>query len=148
MSRLRCSGFVGPDSLAWSFLHGHIDMSGEIGCLGNIVIAVSKTLKIHSGADQSDWVVETIRYAYNASVRNHGSIMRYDNAHAHSGHPDAHHRHRFDWRTGTTIGGPEWVGSAKWPTLAEFILEVEEWYYANQSALPIPDVYPGLCVNR
>lgn len=148
MSKLRRSGFVGPDSLTWTFLSGHIELSGEIGCLGNIVIAVSKTLKIHSGDDRSDWVVETIRYAYNASVRNHGNIMRYDNAHVHTGHLDAHHRHQFNWRTDTAVGVPEWIGSAKWPTLAQFILEVEDWYYENQSALPIADVYPGLLGNR
>lgn len=148
MSSLRCSGFVGPDTLVWTFLPGHVELSGEIGCLGNIVISVSNTLQIHSGVDRSDWGVETIRYAYNASVRNHDNIIGYDNVHVHSGHLDAHHRHRFDWRTDTAIGGPEWIGIENWPTLAEFISEVEGCYYENQGTLPIPDVYPGLRLNR
>jgi len=70
--------------------------------------------------------------------------MRYDNWHPHGGHPDEHHKHDFDWRTGQEPYSPRWIGVAGWPTLSEFIEEVMGWYYRNITGLPHPDAYGEL----
>jgi hypothetical protein len=121
--------FAGVDGLEWESLPAHvggsslITLKGLIGCLGGIVIAVDKTLIILDASDNPH--VQTIDYAYNAWVRGHFNFLRYDNAHVHPGHPDPHHRHKYDWRTGR--GVVEHVGEGAWPTLGDFIREVEAW---------------------
>src|SRR6266480_447125 len=112
----------------WSVLErgaGIFTLTGEISCKGNIAIWVSKALHVVA-ARRTDVVVQTTRYAYNASVRGHGNVLRHDNIHPHPGHSDHHHRHEFDWRTGKQ-SALMWWGEHRWPTLGEFIEEAEQW---------------------
>jgi hypothetical protein len=52
-----------------------------------------------------------VDYAYTASVSGYGNIFRYDANHGREGHPDNHHRHDFDWRTGDEVAdSPQWKG--------------------------------------
>ena len=145
MERFRSapSGFVREDSLQKSFDQGIVGLSGEIACLGRIVITVDKTLRILDDSD--DPQVQTISYTYNARVQGVGTIMRHDNIHAHSGHPDAHHSHVYDWPNDREVeGSPRHCGEAGWPTLSEFIEKVERWYWTNRERLADPDGHPEL----
>ena len=115
-------------------------MRGEISCLGGIVISVRKRLEIRDD-DPINPVVVTATYAYNARVGRYGDIVRDDNA-DHHGHPDPHHRHFFDWRTGNERDdSPHWVGVDGWRTLGQFIDEIEDWYWDHRGELPAPDAY-------
>ncbi len=144
MGQWVAKGFVASDTLVWTTYAGAITLKGELGCRGNIVIRVSKTLEVLDGEGQ-DALVQTVEYSYNASVRGHGTFLRVDNAHVHPGHRDAHHLHREDWRTKAELpGSPEWIGVDGWPTLGGFIQMVDDWYWSNRSQLPEPDGEPTL----
>jgi len=142
MGQFRAEGFVEQDNLEFEPLSGTIRCKGEISCLGDIVIAVDKLLEVLDGDRDPD--VQTFLYAYNASVRGAGSFLRHDNAHAHPGHEDAHHRHVFDWQTGEEMRPPEWCGEEKWPTLGEFIGKVRDWYYSHSQELPNPNTFAAI----
>lgn len=131
--------------MEFTFLEaGLLTIQGEISCLGNIVIKVDKTLAILDDGTP-DPPVQTILYAYNASVRGRDSFLRHDNAHTYPGHSDEHHRHDFDWKTGENLpGSPLWVGPGGWPTLSEFIEEVRDWFWKHRDELPGPDAYVEL----
>lgn len=148
MEQFYSSGFVCSDTLVWAAIPGALTLVGEIGCKGNIVIAVEKLIALvdrHGDPDDLDVEVQTVRYAYNASVRGHGNILRHDNIHAHPGHPDSHHRHEFDWSTGEELEGfPRWCGADGWPTLGDFIQEVSDWYWKHRDDLPEPEGVPAL----
>ncbi|MHC5824826.1 MAG: hypothetical protein ACYT04_55535, partial [Nostoc sp.] len=55
-----------------------IRLKGEIGCRGKILITVDKFLDILGHSDNNP-VIQTVSYAYNASVQGLGNIFRYDN---------------------------------------------------------------------
>lgn len=146
MDGFATSGFVGEHNLGFEFEgSGVLVIEGEISCLGDIVIRVEKYLDVLE-EDTPDPLVRTYSYSYNASVRGHGNVVRYDNLHPHEGHPDEHHKHDFDWRTGDELApvSPRWVGVAGWPTLSEFIEEVMGWYYRHLDELPNPNAYGSL----
>ena len=135
MEALKSEGFVLDDNLRLKPFAGFFRLYGEISCQGGIVIRVQKTFD----AVQTDPVlmIQTIQYSYTARVPEHGRIYQSDNAHAHHGHADPHHRHNVDWRNDAELAGsPEWVGRDRWPTLSEFIRFTEDWYRANDKALP------------
>lgn len=142
MGQLYREEFVQGDTLMWSPVYQGFQLTGEIACRGNIVIRVDKTLAILDPGE-SNPRVQTEYYAYNASVKGHGTIRRYDNEHAHPGHPDAHHRHDGDWRTGQEAT-PVHVGEQGWPTLSEFIREIAQWYDEHRDELPDPDGVPEI----
>lgn len=141
------SGFVGFETLEFNPIPKGFLLEGEIACQGEIIITVEKFLEILSG-EKDNATVQTVWYAYNASVRNRGTIFRYDNQdddYLRPGHLDEHHKHLFDWSTGQELAGsPSWVGSNNWPTLGDVIQELEEWYWEHHSELPNPDNYPEL----
>lgn len=145
MDQMRSRGFVGADNLELKSLPADIlTIVGEIACLGQIVVKVEKYLHILEGYGEGA-LVRTFEYKYNAFVRSRNNILRYDNAHRHPGHGDAHHKHLFNWRTGRELPGfPQWVGESGWPTLGEVLSEVEQWYYTHREELPNPDAYPEL----
>jgi hypothetical protein len=149
IGQLRATSFVGADTLELIAWPRQLVMVGDIGCLGEITLTVEKYLRVliaHAspsdvlGGDH-DIVVQTYVYSYHASVRGHGAILRYDNNHGRSGHPDWHHVHRCDWRSDDDVGRVEWIGEDKWPTLGDVIQELMDWYYANRDDLPRPDEY-------
>ena len=148
MDGFRSRDFVGEDSLEFTFLEaGILKIEGEISCLGNIVIRVERTLVVLEDGT-TDPPVQTIFYAYNASVRGRNSFLRYNNLHRLPGHRDEHHKNSFDWRTGAHLPhSPEWVGVEGWPTLSQFINEVEEWYWQHREELPHPESYGALDVR-
>ena len=135
MQMVRGGGVIHHDTLKFKALPSTITLTGEIACLGNIIVQVNKMLVIVEPAEDPE--VQTITYAYNAWVRNHKTFLRYDNSHPHKGHADRHHKHILDWRTGR--GRVEWVGVAAWPTLTDVLHEVESWYWANREDLPDRD---------
>lgn len=144
MDQFRSGGFVGNDTLAFDFgSSGTLSMKGEIACLGRIVIRVEKNLVLEG--EGSDPLVRTVDYAYNAWIRGRHNILRYDNLHRYEGHGDEHHKHEYDWTTGEQlVGSPSWVGVDNWPTLGQFIEEVQEWYWVHRNQLEGADEYPEL----
>lgn len=149
MEQARSTGFVRNDTLTVQpFAPGFFRIEGEIACRGDIVIAVTKTLKVVRNHG-NEALVQTNYYAYNAHVRGFKTFLRNDNAHAHPGHPDEHHCHEEDWQTGAALAGsPRWVGEAGWPTLGAFIERVASWYWEHQAVLPAPDSYPELDLRK
>lgn len=150
MAKLRSTHFVGADTLALDAWPRRLIMIGDIGCLGNIRISVEKYLEVITPGGTPDDVldgdhdleVQTKIYSYHASVVGHGMILRYDNNHGRSGHPDWHHVHRGDWRDADDdVGQVEWIGEDRWPTLGEVIAEVMDWYWRHRDELPNPDDY-------
>ena len=148
MEHFYSSGFVCSDTLTWEAVPGALRLFGEIGCKGNIVISVEKLIAlVDPDGDPEDLNVgvQTVRYAYNALIRSHENLLRHDNAHPHPGHPDNHHWHEFDWKTGEELAGfPKWCGVDGWPTLGDFIQQVEAWYWQHRDELPEPDGEPKL----
>lgn len=145
MDQMRADGFIGEDTLALEPIGADIlTMFGEIACLGGIVVRVEKYLEILEG-EALDAYVRTFEYKYNAFIRGHNNVLRYDNTHTYNGHGDPHHKHMFDWKTGEHLPGyPSWVGEEDWPTLGEVMEELRGWYWANREDLPKPDGYPEL----
>lgn len=142
MEAFRKRGFVSQDSLVTEWLSGYMRMRGEIACLGEIVISVEKLMQVMQGtAGSPDATIQTVYYAYNASVRGGRNIARVDNADHHN-HPDRHHRHDFDPQTGAEK--LSWIGEDAWPTLGEFIDEIERWYWEHRGELQNADFYPVL----
>lgn len=94
--------------------------------MASIHVAKSQDVRLLGGRYQ----VRTREYSYHV-LRRVGSrtisLFRYDNVHAHPGHPDAHHRHSFD-AEGNEMGRSEHVGERGWPTLSEVIEEVHQWW--------------------
>jgi hypothetical protein len=88
-------------------------------------------LEIHLNLerDRRDFV-RLDRYAFHAGVagREDRPIFRYDNAHRHAGHPDPHHRHRFDHHYWVEIRPPEWIGAERAPDLTAVITELRTWW--------------------
>ena len=117
---------------------------GEVSCRGDMMVRVEKYLDVLEN-DSPDPLVQTFSYSYNASVRGASNVLRYDNWHAHEGHPDEHHGHRMNWETGDELtGSPFWVGVTGWPTLSQFFEELERWYWEHREELPNPDGYGAL----
>ena len=126
------------DDLQYTFTgEDRFEIRGRIHCHHGLFIDVEKTLEINA-RDQ----VRTVRYSYDAGVsgRTDRPIFRYDNAHlyAREGHPDKHHRHRYDTVTWDETGSPEWVGRTRWPHLSQVIDELWEWWENGGSVLDIP----------
>lgn len=143
MEAFRKRGFIGSDTIVTEWLSGYLQMRGEIACKGEIVIQVLKLLKVTHGIEGSqDAMIQTVYYAYNASVRRGGNIARVDNADHHSAHADRHHRHDFDLGNGEET--LRWTGEAAWPTLSDFIDEIELWYWDHRDQLEHPESFPAL----
>ncbi len=132
-------GFVSEETLEYIKIEQspfEITLKGEIACNGQILITFNKTLDILSGVGKNP-SVQTILYEYNVSVRSYGNVLRYDNSHGRSGHPDKHHKHEFNWKLNEKGEGKvTWIGEENWLTLGEVIEEVREWYEENRHELP------------
>ena len=132
-------GFVAFDETKFTFLTREmVLLFGHLGCSGGIVVGVEKYLQVSGELDGSP-LVQTSQYSYNVWLQGGYNLLRYDNSHVHPGHPDKHHKHEFDWRTGAELShSPICIGAAAWPTLGEVLHETRDWYYANAMLLP-PD---------
>lgn len=138
--------FIGRETLCFRPLPRAFRLTGEIACLGNILISVDKLLAV---VDPINKLVQTKWYSYNVSIRGYHNLLRYDNQDKdfsfRPSHKDEHHKHSFNWRTGQEDPeSPIWIGADNWLTLGEVIEEVEGWYWRNHSLLPEPDSYPAL----
>lgn len=149
LAQLMREGFVCTDGLEFVAEpeSGTVQLRGNLACLGGIVIAVDKLLAILDAGE--DPQVQTDVYKYNVSVAGAFNVFRYDNAEHYSEHPDVHHRHDFNWRTGDELSSsPRWVGAEDWPRLDEVIREARDWYYDNRPDLPEPDLVPDISNRR
>lgn len=85
------------------------EIAGRLVCRHGLFLDVEKTLQVNDrGQARTRW------YKYHAGVigERDRPIFRYDNAHVYEieGHPDAHHRHRFDHVAWQEIDPSEWAG--------------------------------------
>ncbi|MBL9090209.1 MAG: hypothetical protein JNL96_03240 [Planctomycetaceae bacterium] len=142
LSQARATGFVCGDAIEFTDFDTFFTIEGEIGCLGEIVISVSKILEVVSISEDNQRLVQTSSYSYNVLIRGGHNIFRYDNNHPespHPGHHTIHHKHEFDWQTGDEFNcSPRCIGH-DWPHLGEVIAEASDWYYANRSLLKNPN---------
>lgn len=139
LDRLRAY-FVEEDSLAIAWLDERtLKIEGRIRCQHGIFLDVRKVLEAD---DQGR--VRTIRYRYHAGFEGPRDrpIFRYDNAHPHQGHADPHHKHCVDYATWTEIAPPQWIGYDRWPTLAQVLDELDEWWHETGRFLDLLDVPP------
>lgn len=148
MDQFRANDFIREDTLEFIPSGASLlTIKGEISCRGDIVIRVEKNLQVIDDGTP-DSLVQTVDYTYNASVRSGKAFLRYNNLHCLPGHPDAHHKNSFDWQTEEHLpGSPSWVGPDGWPTLSEFMEEVEQWYWKHKPELPNPESYAALDVR-
>jgi len=147
MARFVRDGIVSDHALTLDAFPGGIRMQGDIACRGGIVISVDKILD--TVGEDSEQMVQTATYSYNASIRGYNAFLRNDNAHLHPGHIDPHHRHEYDWERGDEMpGSPLWVGADRWPTLGQFIEEVDRWYWEHRDVLPDPDAEARLGLSH
>ncbi len=107
---------------------GDILVKGRLHCVGGTYINVTDQLQ------RIDFEhVRVLGYSFHAGLRGEPdrAIFRYDNAHTYlwEGHPDAHHKHRFDVVTGNEIVPPEWIGATHQPTLRSVLAELERWWF-------------------
>lgn len=141
MQSLRDASFIDTDTIeVVPYPPKSFRMVGQIGCKGNILLTVDKLLaRIDEGDDP---LIQTVVYSYNASIHNGHNIIRYDNQHSRMDHPDAHHKHVFDVRTGDEVeGSPYWIGIAKWPTLGDVVRELMQWHEQHYDLLPEPEIF-------
>lgn len=125
-------GFVCCDTLSFEDFGEFVELKGEIGCIGGIIISVCKVIEY---VDEEH--VQTCSYAYNVRKLNKGTWFRYDDAHAHEGHSDEHHKDVYDPETGVKELS-EWVGENDWPHLSDVIREAQEFAYKNKHLLDDP----------
>lgn len=115
-----------------------VRVHGIVRCHHGISLSVDKILTLN---DQHE--VSGSKYSYQATIGDppHG-IFRYDNAHQYSSpeHHDAFHRHDFDPATNEQRPGlPAWIGQENWPTLADVLAELEEWWYETGQHLNLQE---------
>lgn len=115
--------FLVEDGLAYDLLPAGVRWHGVLRCLDGIEIHVERyqASTFRKGARR----VQTVLYKYHVIHRHQGradEVVRYDNVHTQPGHPDAHHRHRFD-ADGVEIEPPEHVGRRGWPNLGQVLDE-------------------------
>lgn len=127
MDRYVRDGFVEFNGVNFESLGaGIILVEGAISCEGGLLCRVEKTLQVVVGGDESDPLVQTVKYAYNVSLSGYGNLFRYDNVHVHAGHHGPNHRHGFDFGTrAETVTETR----AEWPTLGEVLEEMRQWHW-------------------
>lgn len=120
--------FLLEDKLPPIFTPRGVTWNGVLVFVDGLELAVKKDQEVEyrSGGPY----VRTVRYAYQFLRQQEGhriGIFRYDNFHAHAGHGDPHHYHRYD-DTGAPIEPPEHIGEARWPTLSDVIAQTYQWW--------------------
>jgi len=132
MAQAVARGFVLADELELSvYGAGYLVISGQIRCLGDILIDVDKVLKVVDGTGESTRI-QTAWYRYNARIPGRGIVVRYDAPHPHR---PVHHAHRFNILEASPVEQIEESPDGDWPVLGEVIQELEHWYYEHYDAL-------------
>ena len=114
---------------------------GRLVCRHGLFLDVEKKLRVNDrGLARTRWS----SYHAGVSGQRNRPIFRYDNAlvYALEGHPDAHHRHRFDHVTWQEIEPPEWVGHDRWPHLDEVVRELMAWWGTSGRHLDLSESSP------
>lgn len=127
--------FIVSDELVPQLVPGAVIWRGVLYCVGAVEIHVFKVQNMFTRADGRP-AVQTEIYEYHVLQRlqqGERNIVRYDNAHLHEGHPDAHHRHEYDANGGARVDHLAARGwpAGDWPTLGDLIDEVYEWWQAE-----------------
>lgn len=120
--------FIIDDQLIPTLTQTQVSWKGVLYCMDGLEISVRKKQQVQYVGGRR--MVRTIEYKYHA-LRREGvrtiNLFRYDNIHMQPGHPDPHHRHRYD-ASGNEIEPPQHVGEDHWPTLGEVIDELHQWW--------------------
>lgn len=124
--------FLIHDRLSYNLLPAGVYWHGVLQCVDGIEVHVERLQRsfFRNGAR---WV-ETTFYKYELIQRVGGrvvEVVRYDNVHRQQGHPDDHHRHRFD-ADGREIEPPEHTGRGRWPNLGQVLDEAYEYWRERQ----------------
>lgn len=126
--------FIEQDSISIRSETNEVLVAGRLRCPHSVYLDVVIAFVLDAREH-----VEVRRYSYHAGVADLGdrSIFQYDNAHAYTreGHPDSHHKHRFDPVTGKEITPPEWISEENRPTLRSVLAELERWCLNHQHLL-------------
>lgn len=117
---------------------------GVLRCTAGIEIHVEKVQDLRRLGGRP--TVRTLLYNYHVLQRLPGgerNLLRYDNAHAHPGHPDTHHRHDYEESGYVRVRHLTECGwePGDWPTLGNVIEEIYDWWQ-DQAGVPGPDA-PG-----
>jgi hypothetical protein len=126
--------FLIANELDYELLPEHVHWLGRLRCRGGIEIHVER-LQRSFFKKGLRWV-ETVEYKYQVIQRRADQtieLVRYDNQHTQPGHPDAHHRHRFD-EFGVEIEPPEHVGRGGWPNLGKVLDEAHAYWRGQDEA--------------
>lgn len=113
--------------LTTTFTNDRVRIIGFLLCDGGVGLYVKIVLELNRYNQ-----VRGLQFTYQAQmpgllVR---PIFRYDNAHQYTleGHPDAFHKHVWNYQTWEEIEPPAWIGRYHWPTLAQVVEEVWDWW--------------------
>jgi hypothetical protein len=138
IAQLKDQGFICFDETRFeSIEQGLYTLTGRIGCRGRLIVTVEKFLEAVGPPQDGSPIIQAFKYAYNVSIQGYGNLVRFDNAHAHPGQPDEHHRHDFDPFSGEELPkSPQWVGREGWPNLGVLLRALSDWYYDNCNELP------------
>ena len=117
---------------------GRFAVVGRIDCVHGLFLDVDEELRSDARGR-----VSVIDYSYHAGIAGGRDrpIFRYDSANPYgrAGHPDEHHRHRFDPLTWREVQPPEWIGGERRPDLAGVIEELRQWWETIGRSLDLPD---------
>ena len=120
--------FILRDALVATMARAEVRWWGVLYCVDGLEIRVTEGQEVRYRSGQPQ--VQTVEYRYHVLRREDGktiNLFRYDNIHQQPGHPDSHHKHRFDAQ-GTETEPPTHVGADGWPTLGDVIEEAYEWW--------------------
>lgn len=147
LDELRTYFVVGDDL---SYLFGgetRFFVRGRVRCDHGLFIDARTSLEVDERRN-----VRVLEYRYHAGVEGPSNrpIFRYDNAHpyAREGHPDDHHRHRYDHATWQEIKPPTWVGHDRRPLLSQALEELREWWETAGQHLDLTERSEGRFANR
>lgn len=106
---------------------GRIIIRGELRCQGDISLFVDMQLVVDKNRKVRE---KSFSYQAQMAALRIRQTFRYDNAHQYifKGHPDAFHKHVWNYETWQEIEPSAWIGRYHWPTLAQVVEEVWDWW--------------------
>lgn len=120
----RFDHFILLNTLRFELTEHQIFVRGRLHCGCDTYLDVDETI-----IRRTDGLVRSVKYSYHAGVLfpARRDLFRYDNAHPHRGHSDEHHKHRFQFDSGSELKPPVWIGQAGRPFLDDVLSELETW---------------------